>query len=95
MAEIENKQQEPQAAGSQMQTRPCPKDCRKCSMAQQICCSSILSFRMYDVMNNMIQRLEAQTAVIADMAGRLAALQSEAELAAPQPVEGALFKEKA
>ena len=52
-------------AGNQLgNPRPCPKDCRRCSMQQQICCASMLSFQMYDVMNSVIQRLDTQTQTI-------------------------------
>jgi uncharacterized coiled-coil protein SlyX len=33
-------------------------------MQQQICCASMLSFQMYDVMNSVIQRLDTQTQTI-------------------------------
>ncbi|MBR1500069.1 MAG: hypothetical protein IJ615_10670 [Bacteroidaceae bacterium] len=74
------------------QGRPCPKDCRKCPMAQQICCASMLSFRAFDVMNVVIQRLDAQQHTIAELSERLNAIQSsEAELASPVPFQGDLF----
>lgn len=74
------------------QGRPCPKDCRKCPMAQQICCASMLSFRAFDVMNVVIQRLDAQQQTIAELSERLNAIQSsEAELASPVPFQGDLF----
>lgn len=72
--------------------RPCPKDCRRCPMAQQICCASMLSFQMYDVMNIVIQRLDAQQQAIAELSGSLSAIQSsEAELSAPLPIQSDLF----
>ena len=72
--------------------RPCPKDCRRCSMAQQICCASMLSFQMYDVLNIVIQRLDAQQQTIAALSDRLSAIQStEAELSAPLPIQPDLF----
>ena len=107
MSEIENnqgvspvEQDKPQPAAQQARTaerelkaRPCPKDCRKCSMAQQICCSSMMSFQMFGVMNNVIQRLDAQAQKLADFEKRLKAIQSsEAELASPLPIQGDLFE---
>ena len=72
--------------------RPCPKDCRRCSMAQQICCASMLSFQMYDVMNIVIQRLDAQQQTVAELSDRLSAIQSsEAVLSAPLPIQPDLF----
>ena len=93
----ETKQQE-QAAVSQQPTqqqgRPCPKDCRKCSWMQQVCCSSMMSFQMFGVMNAMIEKIDAQSKVIADLSGRIAALEiSGTELSAPTPVQGDLFQE--
>ena len=77
------------------QGRPCPKDCRKCSMAQQICCASMLSFQMFGVMNVMMEKIDAQSKVIADLGGRIAALEiSGTELSAPTPVQGDLFPQK-
>ena len=104
MAETETKPQEQATAAPQHKgtmpdgslsgnnPRPCPKDCRRCSMAQQICCASMLSFQMYDVMNIVIQRLDAQQQTIAELSGSLSAIQSsEAELSAPLPIQSDLF----
>lgn len=101
MAETDNKPQE-QPAGAQpaaapqpqQQIRPCPKDCSKCSFQQHAFCAAKMSFDAFAVMSAMIQKLDAQATVIADMAVRLKAIESaEAELAAPQPIQGDLFKE--
>ena len=79
-------------ASQQAKARPCPKDCRKCSMQQQICCSSLLSFQSFEVMNNIIQRLDAQSQRIEELEERLKAIQSsEAELSSPVPFQGDLF----
>ena len=108
MSEIENnpnvmssgvetpKENAPQGRGDNtLKARPCPKDCRKCPMAQQICCSSMMSFQMFGVMNAMIQRLDAQAQKIADFEKRLKAIQSsEAELASPLPIQGDLFEDQ-
>ena len=72
--------------------RPCPKDCRKCSWMQQVCCSSMMSFQMFGVMNAMMEKIDAQSKVIADLSGRIAALEiSGTELTSPMPVQGELF----
>lgn len=96
MTEQENKIQQPaapQAAAPQQQTRPCPKDCRKCPMAQQICCASMLSFQMYDVMNTVIKRLDAQAVRMEELSRRLDAIQSsEGELSSPTPMDLEGFK---
>ena len=77
----------------QGQGRPCPKDCRKCPMAQQICCASMLSFQMYDVMDVVIRRLDMQAERIDELSKRLEAIQSsEAELSSPTPMSTADFK---
>lgn len=98
MAETDNKPQEqaataqPAAAPQPQQGRPCPKDCRKCSWMQQVCCSSMMSFQMFGVMNAMMEKIDAQSKVIADLSGRIAALEiSGTELSAPTPVQGDLF----
>lgn len=103
MAETGTKPQEQPAAPQHKATvpngspsgnnpRPCPKDCRRCPMAQQICCAAMLSFQMYDVMNIVIQRLDAQQQTIAELSGSLSAIQSsEAELSAPLPIQSDLF----
>lgn len=104
MAEQNNRQQQEagqprqqEAAGARQQgpvARPCPKDCRRCSMQQQVCCSSMLSFQMFEVMNSVIQRLDAQTQQITDLERRLQAIHgTESELSSPQPVQGDLFAE--
>ena len=98
MAENTNTQQ---PAGPQVKvsdqmasTRPCPKDCRKCSWMQQVCCSSMMSFQMFGVMNAMMEKIDAQSAKIAELSGRIAALEiSGTELSAPTPVQGDLFQE--
>ena len=74
------------------QPRPCPKDCRRCSMAQQICCSSMMTFQMFGVMNAMIEKIDAQSKVIADLSGRIAALEiTGTDLTSPMPIQGDLF----
>jgi len=98
MAENTNSQQ---PAGPQVKvsdqmasTRPCPKDCRKCSWMQQVCCSSMMSFQMFGVMNAMMEKIDAQSAKIAELSGRIAALEiSGTELSEPTPVQGDLFQE--
>lgn len=105
MAETDNTQQpagqQPAAASrteapvqqQQRQGRPCPKDCRKCPMAQQICCASMLSFQMYDVMDAVIRRLDAQAVRMDELSKRLEAIQSsEAELSSPTPISPADIK---
>ena len=88
----QNTQQDAGKPQQQTQGRPCPKDCRRCPMAQQICCASMLSFQMYDVMNVVIHRLDAQQQTIAELSERLSAIQSsEAELSAPLPIHSDLF----
>ena len=92
MAEIENKPQ----------SRPCPKDCSKCSWGHQVYCTAKMTFDSFTVMNAIIQSIEAlsakidaQSAVIADLSGRIAAMESEhTEFATPMPIQGDLFKEE-
>ena len=35
----------------------CPKDCRKCNMAQQIFCATSLTFNSYEVMSKLWERM--------------------------------------
>ena len=84
----------PQSASgaAQPQPRPCPQDCTKCSLQQQVFCSASMMFRSFDVMNAVIQRLDRQQQTIDTLSERIAAMQSaEAELVAPQPIQGDLF----
>jgi hypothetical protein len=62
-------------------------------MAQQICCASMLSFQMYDVMSVVIRRLDMQAERIDELSKRLEAIQSsEAELSSPTPMDTSGFK---
>lgn len=40
------------------QARSCPKDCRRCSMAQQVYCATSLTFNSYEVMSRIMERLD-------------------------------------
>lgn len=50
-------------------TRACPKDCRQCNMAQQLYCSTNLTFRSFEVMSKMLERLEQLEVRINDFRG--------------------------
>lgn len=99
MAEQENRNQQPAgmqpaAEQQQRQARPCPKDCTKCGYQQHAFCAARMSFQMFEVMNGVIQRLDAQTQHIAELEKRIASIQSsEAEFISPSPVDGSLFTE--
>lgn len=81
-----------QVATPTQQGRPCPKDCRKCSWMQQVCCSSMMSFQMFEVMNGIITRLDLQSQRIFELEQRIPSIQStDAELVAPEPIHGNLF----
>ena len=82
----------PAGNANQPQPRPCPKDCTKCNFQQHAFCAAKMSFDAFTVMSSMLQKLDAQATVIADMTVRLKAIESaEAELAAPAPIQGNLF----
>ena len=90
MAEQNSNTQQPAAV--QRQARPCPKDCTKCGYQQHAYCAARMSFQMFEVMNSVIGRLDAQSQKLAELEQRIAALQSsEAEFSSPLPVEGDLF----
>ena len=101
MTETENKPKEQapasqaKASGQNMQARPCPKDCRRCSWQQQICCASMLSFQAFDVMNSIIQRLDVQAERLDTLEKKVQAISSsEAELGCPQVFQEDLFGDK-
>ena len=76
-------------SGAQQQSRPCPKDCRKCSMQQQVCCASMLSFQAFEVMSSIIRRIDRQQHTIDVLTERINAIQNtEAELSSPVPLQG-------
>ena len=94
MAEIDNKPQDQPAVAPQQQGRPCPKDCTKCGFQQHAFCAAKMSFDAFAVLSQMMQKLDAQSVKIAELSGRIAAIEAtEAELAAPMPVQGDLFPE--
>lgn len=83
----ETKQQEPVMA-QQQQGRPCPKDCRRCSMQQQICCASMLSFQAFDVMNSIMLKLDSQSLRLEELEERLSSMQGgDTELTTPIPLQ--------
>lgn len=41
------------------QQRVCPKDCRRCNMAQQIFCATSLTFNSYEVMSKLWERMDS------------------------------------
>lgn len=42
----------------EQQIKVCPKDCRRCNLAQQIFCATSLTFNSYEVMSKIWNRLE-------------------------------------
>ena len=97
MAENINTQEQAAAAPQQpvqQQGRPCPKDCTRCGFQQHAFCAAKMSFDAFAVLSQMMQKLDAQSVKIAELSGRIAAIEAtEAELAAPMPIQGELFKE--
>ena len=74
------------------QPRACPKNCRQCSMAQQIFCATSLTFGSYEVMSKMMERLERIETKIITLQGTGTELispvtQEEAQGGAMQPPE--------
>lgn len=57
--------------------RACPKDCRMCSMAQQMYCSTNLTFKSFEVMKALHERLDA-------IESKLQNMQSAEELVIPE-----------
>ena len=90
----ENETNIPNNEPAAIQARPCPKDCRRCSMQQQVCCASMLSFRSFDVMSSILLRLDTQAQRIEGLESRLAAMQGGGvELSAPTQFQEDLFPE--
>ena len=76
-----------EAAKQQPQARPCPRDCTKCGYQQHAFCAARMSFQMFEVMNGVIRRLDAQSQQIKALEQRIEAIQSsEAEFSSPAPV---------
>ena len=101
--------QQPTQQQPQGQQKPCPKNCSQCSVGHQIYCTAQMTFDSFRVMNTIIQRIDgltqmigelsakadAQSEKIAELSGRIAALETERmEFAAPSPIQGELFKEE-
>ena len=93
----------PQGRGDNVpQARPCPKDCSKCSWGHQVYCTAKMTFDSFSVMNSILQGIEAmtakvdaQSAVIADLCGRIAAMESEhADFSTPAPIQTELFADQ-
>ena len=59
------------------QARACPKNCRQCSMAQQIFCATSLTFGSYEVMSKMMERLDQIETKVSALQG------TETELISP------------
>ena len=74
----------------QSQGRPCPKDCRRCTMYQQICCASMLSFQSFEVMDAIIKRLDDGARRMEALEEKLSRMNApEGELTSPLPFQGA------
>ena len=55
----------------------------------------MMSFQMFGMMNTMMERIEAQSKVIADLSGRIATLEiNGTDLTSPMPMQGDLFTDK-
>ena len=62
---------------NRQQQRVCPKDCRRCNMAQQIFCATSLTFNSYEVMSKLWERIN-------DIDRKIDAIQSsESEFLSP------------
>ena len=64
--------------------RPCPKDCRRCGMQQQIFCAAQLGYMQYEQNNILRESFNALEEKLNTLAKKIEAIQcSEAELAIP------------
>lgn len=57
--------------------RACPKDCRMCGMVQQVYCATNLTFKSFEVMKGLHERLDAIEVKLQNM-------QSAEELVTPE-----------
>lgn len=70
-----------------LQARACPKDCRQCGMVQQMFCSTDLTFKSYEIMSRIYQRLEQLESKMAIMQGSASELVSPATNDEPTDIE--------
>ena len=64
--------------------RPCPHDCRQCSIQQQVYCTAQMTYNAFEQMNKMQEQLDSMAHHLADLGKKVDAIQSsEAELAIP------------
>lgn len=78
-AEGTRQQQQPQ----QPQARPCPQDCRQCSVNQQIYCSTQMLFNMSRTAQETNKRLSMLELALDDIREQLQPKQEEGQLSIP------------
>lgn len=83
--ENETSVQQPQVAQQPQapQARPCPQDCRQCSMSQQIFCTTKMLFDLSRAQQVLAQKLEAVEKTVADIQAQLQPKEKDGELALP------------
>lgn len=42
----------------EVQVRACPKDCRKCSISQQVYCTTSLAFNTYELLSKLVGKVD-------------------------------------
>ena len=72
----QQQQQQPQA-------RPCPQDCRKCGMNQQIYCSTQMLFNLSRVAQDTSKRISLLELALDDIKEQVQAKQEEVQLSIP------------
>ena len=86
MAELDNTQQPAGAqptAAPQQQPRPCPQDCRKCGMNQQLYCTTQMLFNMSRAQQETNKRLSLLELAVDDIKEQLQPKKEEQELSIP------------
>ena len=65
------------------QARPCPQDCRRCSVSQQIFCTTKMLFDLSKAQQAISQKIEAVENTVADIQAQLQPKEQDVELAIP------------
>ena len=71
--------QQPQAP----QARPCPQDCRRCGVSQQIFCTTKMLFDLSKTQQAISQKIEVVENTVADIQAQLQPKEQDVELAIP------------
>ena len=60
---------ETNTTNTEQKARVCPKDCRRCTFHQQVFCASQMSFNAFEVMNEILKRIDELGAKVQKLQG--------------------------